>query len=191
VVTSSDGQDDAARDSAARELEAESWAVDAVTRDGRLYRIRPLLASDRAHEIAFIASLSEDTRFLRTMHPLRVLPPHLLDQLMDVDYDGRMAFVAVVREPDGERFVAVARYGVEGAAGEAEFGITTTDEWQRLGIARRLLEQLFAYARSRGLKRIVGLILPENVRMIRLAQSLGFRAVHDADEHVVRVTLDL
>ena len=90
------------------------------------------------------------------MHPLRVLPPTCSISSWTSTTTDASAFVAVVREPDGERFVAVARYGVEGAAGEEEFGITTTDEWQRLGIARRLLEQLFAYARSRGLKRIVG-----------------------------------
>jgi len=190
VAASDTGPDDEAC-LAAHAAGAESWATDAAMSDGRPYHIRPLRPTDRAHELAFMASLSEETRFLRTMHPLRVLPPHLLDQLMDLDYDRRMAFIAAVDDPDGERFVAVARYGVEGSGTEAEFGVTTTDEWQRQGIARRLLEQLFAYARSRGIERIVGLVLPENRRMIRLAQSLGFRAVHDPEEHIVRVTLDL
>ena len=167
------------------------WISEAVTRSGQPYTIRPLRAEDRAHELAFIASLSEDTRFLRMMHPLKVLPTHLLDQLMDVDYDRRMAFVATVDEGDGERFVAVGRYGAIDDSPEAEFGITTADEWQNQGVARTLLTRLFDYGRHRGLERIVGVILPENVRMIRLARSLGFKAVHDPEERVVRVTLPL
>ncbi|HSN72766.1 MAG TPA: GNAT family N-acetyltransferase [Steroidobacteraceae bacterium] len=169
----------------------EDWISQAVTRDGHPYVIRPLRAEDRAHELAFIASLSEDTRFLRMMHPLKVLPPHLLDQLMDVDYDRRMAFVATIEEQDNERFIAVARYGAVAGSPDAEFGITTADEWQNQGVARLLLTRLFDYARYRGLERIVGVILPENSRMIRLARSLGFKAVHDPDERVIRVTLPL
>lgn len=167
------------------------WMSRAAMRDGTPYVIRPLREADRAHELAFIASLSEDTRFLRMMHPLKVLPAHLLDQLMDVDYDRRMAFVATVDDGDGERFIAVGRYGAVEGSPEAEFGITTADEWQNQGIARALLTRLFDYARSRGIERIVGVILPENVRMIRLARSLGFKAVHDPEERVVRVTLPL
>lgn len=169
----------------------DDWVSEAVMRDGTSYLIRPLCEGDRAHELAFIASLSEDTRFLRMMHPLKVLPVHLLDQLMDVDYDRRMAFVATIDDGDGERFIAVGRYGAVDDSPEAEFGITTADEWQNQGIARTLLTRLFDYARYRGIERIVGVILPENVRMIRLARSLGFKAVHDPEERVVRVTLPL
>ena len=169
----------------------EDWVSHAVTRAGQPYVIRPLREADRAHELAFIASLSEGTRFLRMMHPLKVLPAHLLDQLMDVDYDRRMAFVATVSDEDGERFIAVGRYGAVDGSAEAEFGITTADEWQGQGVARTLLTRLFDYARWRGLDRIVGVILPENAGMIRLARSLGFKAVHDMEERVVRVTLPL
>lgn len=48
--------------------------------------IRPLRADDREREVAFINSLSERSRYFRLFTPLRFLPPHLLDQLMEIDY---------------------------------------------------------------------------------------------------------
>ena len=123
--------------------------------DGGSFLMRPLTEEDRGREIGFIAALSDETRYLRTMHPLRVLSPHLLDQLMDVDYEQRMAFVASIIEEDGvERFVGVARYGVEPDGKSAEFAVTTTDEWQGRGVASQLMVFLLQYARSHGVERV-------------------------------------
>jgi acetyltransferase len=70
------------------------WISHATARNGADVCIRPLRPDDRVREVAFINSLSERTRFLRLMAPLKFLPPHLLNQFMDIDYDVRMALVA-------------------------------------------------------------------------------------------------
>jgi len=168
------------------------WVREGRTHDGASFLMRPLTEEDRSREIGFIAALSDETRYLRTMHPLRVLSPHLLDQLMDVDYEQRMAFVASIIEDDGvERFVGVARYGVEPDRKSAEFAVTTTDEWQGRGVASQLMVFLLQYARSHGVERVFGLVLPENVKMIALAKSLGMSVEHQIDERLIRVSGDL
>jgi acetyltransferase len=166
------------------------WTSQSSTRGGVPLCIRPLRPDDREREIEFINSLSERTRYYRLMTPLKFLPPHLLDQLMDIDYDRRMAFVATV-DPGCERFVGIARYGETDRPGCVELGITVTDQWQRHGIARLLLAELTRFARWRGIRCMEGIVLPDNLPMIELAKSLGFHAVHDYAQQVVVISRTL
>ena len=151
-----------------------TWIANAKARNGAQLCIRTLRPDDREREVAFINSLSETSRYFRLLTPLKFLSPHLLNQLMDVDGDRRMAFVATVNAPDGEQFVGIARYAVADDATTAEIGISVTDSWQRQGIAQLLIAQLCRYARARGFMRMTGIVLPENQCMLALARRTGF-----------------
>jgi acetyltransferase len=167
------------------------WTSQSTARNGLQLCIRPLRPDDREREVEFINSLSERTRYFRLMTPLKFLPPHLLDQLMDIDYDRRMAFVATVEEQGREQFVGIARYGETDRADTVELGITVTDRWQRCGIARLLTAELIRFARWRGIRRMEGIVLHDNLPMIELAKSLGFHAAYDYAQHVVVITHSL
>jgi RimJ/RimL family protein N-acetyltransferase len=169
----------------------EQWTCCPRTRAGMQIRIRPLRPDDREREIAFLNGLSHQSRYFRLMTPLKFLPPHLVDQLMDIDYAKRMAFVATIPTVGGEQVVGIARYGETDEAGVAELGITVADAWQRTGIARLLVTHLLRFARWRGIRRMTGIVLPENAPMIALAHSLGFATVFDPDQHLVRIRLEL
>jgi RimJ/RimL family protein N-acetyltransferase len=152
--------------------------------------IRPLRADDREREVEFINSLSERSRYYRLMTPLKFVPPHLLDRLMDIDYDRRMAFVGTV-DDSCERFVGIARYAETDQSNCVELGITVTDQWQRSGIARLLFAELMRFARWRGITCVQGIVLPDNFPMIELAKSLGFHAAHDYAQQVVIISKSL
>lgn len=151
------------------------WTSYHLLRNGTRMCIRPLRSDDREREIAFIASLSERTRYLRFMSPLRYLPRHLLDQLMAIDYQHSMAFAATVADGAAERFIGLARYALTNDPGAAELGITVTDAWQRQGVARLLLERLLEYAAGQGVRTMIGWVLYENQPMLALARACGFR----------------
>ena len=168
-----------------------SWTSQSSTRSGVQLCIRPLRPDDREREIEFINSLSERTRYFRLMTPLKFLPPHLLDRLMDIDYDRRMAFVATIEHEGKEQFVGIARYGETDRPDSVELGVTVTDEWQRHGIARLLLAELTRFARWRGIRRLEGIVLYDNSAMIELAKSLGFHTAHDYTQHVVVISKSL
>ena len=138
------------------------WTSTATTRNAAQVCIRPLRPDDREREIEFINSLSEQSRYFRLFTPLKFLPPHLLDQLMDIDYDRRMALVATVGCGCAEQFVGIARYGETDHPSSAELGITVTDAWQRCGIARLLMAELMRFARWRGFRRLTGIVLPQS-----------------------------
>jgi acetyltransferase len=169
----------------------EKWTSSVRTRTGARIRIRPLRPDDRGREIAFIESLSERSRYFRLFTPLKVLPPHLLDQLMDIDYRRRMAFVATVEHGGVEEFVGIARYGEMDLPGDAELGITVTDAWQHRGVARLLIAELMRFARSSGIQRLAGLVLPDNQPMIALARCMGFHTSYDQVQHLVSISRDL
>lgn len=168
-----------------------SWTSQSSTRSGARLCIRPLRPDDREREIDFINSLSERSRYYRLMTPLKFLPPHLLDQLMDIDYDRRMAFVATIEHEGREQFVGIARYGETDRRNCVELGITVTDQWQRQGIARILVAELTRFAHWRGIRCLEGIVLHDNFAMIELAKSLGFHARHDYAQQVVVITRSL
>lgn len=167
------------------------WTSQSSARNGLRVCIRPLRPDDREREIEFINSLSERTRYFRLMTPLKFLPPHLLDRLMDIDYDRRMAFVATTEEDDCQRFIGIARYGETDRPGCVELGITVTDRWQRQGIARLMFAELVRFAHWRGITCMEGIVLHDNFPMIELAKSLGFHVRHDFAQQVVVISLSL
>jgi RimJ/RimL family protein N-acetyltransferase len=169
----------------------EKWTSYVRTRNDVEICIRPLRPDDREREIAFINSLSERSRYFRLFTPLRFLPPHLIDQLMDVDYQRRMAFVAAVKRDGAEEFVGIARYAQADQPDASEIGVTVTDAWQRCGIARLLMTQLMRFARWRGIGRLTGMVLPDNQAMLGLAASLGFEASYDSSQHLILISRDL
>jgi RimJ/RimL family protein N-acetyltransferase len=169
----------------------EQWTAYPRTRAGAQVRIRPLRPDDREREIAFLNGLSQQSRYFRLMTPFKFLPPHLVDQLMDIDYAQRMAFVATIPSGGGEEFVGIARYGETDEAEVAELGITVADAWHRTGIARLLVAHLLRFAQWRGIRTMTGIVLPENAPMIALARSLGFSTAFDPDQHLVKIRLDL
>jgi RimJ/RimL family protein N-acetyltransferase len=169
----------------------DQWVWKTTARDGTPITIRPLRKDDEQREIAFIASLSERTRYFRMFTPLKYLSPQMLRQFMDVDYGRRMALVATVGEGDQERFVAVARYGPTDKPDQAELGITVTDAWQRRGIAAILIRALLHFAEAQGFREVIGVVLPENYAMIELARNLGFTISLDSSAHLIRISRPL
>ena len=169
----------------------ENWTSHVRARNDVQICIRPLRPDDREREIAFINSLSERSRYFRLFTPLKFLPPHLIDQLMDVDYQRRMAFVATLERDGVEEFVGIARYAETDQQGTAELGVTVTDSLQRCGIARLLMAQLMRFARCHGICRLTGVVLPDNQPMLALAASLGFHASYDPAQHLVVIVRDI
>lgn len=169
----------------------DDWITPARSRKGAVLCIRPLRPDDREREIAFINALSERSRYFRLFTPLKFLSRHLIDQLMDIDYRQRMAFVATTQHGGAEQFVGVARYGATDEPGIAELGVSVADAWQRSGIASLLIQQLVRYAQAQHVRRLIGSVLPDNLAMIALARRLAFTVHYDPAQHLFQISRDL
>jgi acetyltransferase len=163
-----------------------------TVRDGTRLRVRPIRPEDAAAEVAFVAGLSDESRYLRFMHHLHELTPQMLARFTQVDYDRELALVALGGKPGAGKIVGVARYVANPDRESAEFAIVVADAWQGKGLGRALMENLIASAKRRGFSRLVGSILGINTSMQKLARTLGFRVRTDpGDPEQLIVELDL
>src|SRR5678815_245497 len=126
-------------------------------RDGLRLRVRPIRPEDAPFIVRFFQGLSERSRYQRFMQHLQALPPRLLLQFTNVDYERSLALV--VLDAEGRELVAVGRYAPTEDGKNAEFALTVADAWQAKGIGRILLQRLCDLARRAGYKALYGLSL--------------------------------
>lgn len=120
--------------------------------------------------------LSPESRYMRMFGTLTKLPHELAARATQIDYDREMAFVLSEDKPAGE----AALYGGVRLISDAnreygEFAITVIDPLAGRGIGRSLMEVIIDYARSIGIRKITGMVLPENRAMLALCRDLGFQ----------------
>lgn len=153
-------------------------------RNGEELLVRPIRPEDAEAHGAFFRRLpAEDIRF-RFFSPLKELSPAMAARLTQIDYGREMAFVAMRDAPPGpDQMLGVARViRAVGAETAAEFAVIVDPEMKGQGLARHLMHRLFDWARSEGIRRIVGHVLAENAPMIGFVESLGFRVHRSRDD---------
>ena len=153
--------------------------------DGTRVTIRPIRAEDADIEVEFVRGLSADAKYLRFMSALRELTPAMLAQFTRIDYNREMALIAVIRENDRDVQVGVARYVADADAASCEFAIVVADRFQGRGLGQHLMLRLIDIAHERGYTVMTGFILSRNVRMLALAETLGFTTEHQTDDPAV------
>ncbi|HWC07319.1 MAG TPA: GNAT family N-acetyltransferase [Gemmatimonadota bacterium] len=137
--------------------------------DGARVTLRPIHPDDESALTALYERLSPQTAYQRFFTVMRRLPPDWAHILTNVDYDRRMAIVAL--GPDGE-LIGVARYTYDTQADEAEIAIVIEDPWQGRGIGKRLLGELMGYAEGKGIRRFRAYVLGDNLRMLELIRRV-------------------
>ncbi|MEQ1518561.1 MAG: GNAT family N-acetyltransferase, partial [Usitatibacteraceae bacterium] len=159
-------------------------------KDGTALTLRPIRPDDSELEHAFVAKLSDASRYSRFQHSLTALSPELMARFTQLDYDREMALVVLT--PGADEIVGVARYFPNSDRVSAEFACVTADAWQGRGVATLLMTELIACARAAGYASLDGMVLSGNKNMLTLTQNLGF--IQDAGheiEHTVKVVLKL
>jgi acetyltransferase len=155
--------------------------------DGTNITVRPIRPEDAEMEQTFVRNLSERAKYFRFMQTLEELTPPMLARFTQIDYDREMALIAVVNQPDGTEIeIGVCRYVINPDGKSCEFAIVVADQWQRRGIAHRLMGQLMEAARHRDLEIMDGDILASNHEMIALAKTLGFSVTTSKEDPNVR-----
>jgi acetyltransferase len=138
-----------------------------VLRDGASVTLRDIRPEDESALTALYERLSPQTAYQRFFTVMRRLPPNWGHILANVDYDRRMAIVAL--GPDGA-MIGVARYIYDAPSHEVEIAIVIEDPWQSRGLGTLLLGELIAYAEGKGIRHFRAYVLADNVRMLKLLQ---------------------
>ncbi len=165
-------------------------------KDGTPVTIRPIRAEDEPGMVKFHQTLSDRSVYQRYLHMLNLsqrVAHERLTRMCFIDYDREMALVAEAKDPaSGEcRIIAVGRLKHTQAAGEGEFAIILSDEYQGRGLGSQLVARLIEVAREEKLSRIVGDILPDNLVMQRICEKAGFELKRSAEDPVVKAELTL
>ena len=129
-------------------------------RDGKRLRVRPIRPDDEPLIQAFTRRLTPEDVRMRFFGPLRELSHELAARLTQIDYDREMAFLLL----DGDELLGVGRLAADPAFEQAEFALVVASDRQRHGYGTLLLEHVLQYAKTRGIKRVVGYVLRENQR---------------------------
>jgi len=152
-------------------------------RDGRSVLVRPVLPADASMHRAFVRSMSPTTRRNRFHAGISDLPDPVLRYLTEVDHVDHLALVGEVEEATGARLVAEARWVRRGDEPDtADFAIAIADDCQHGGLGNALLDMLQRSAVARGIDRLCGHVLRNNVRMSGWLEARGWHMSADQDD---------
>jgi acetyltransferase len=151
-------------------------------RDGTLLRLRPIRPDDATSVRRFLESVSPEDIRARFHGAMRDFSGPLLIRLTQIDYDREMALIGF-RDGD-EMPLGVVRLYAEPDQVSCEFAILVRSDLHGHGLGTTLMNRIIRIARERGLKRMVGSVLRDNVRMLRLVRELGFVAENARGDEV-------
>jgi len=154
--------------------------------------IRPINSNDIEREKQFVEKLSPESRHFRFLDGMHQLTDKAASDLCDIDYDKKMAFIAVIKNPNnGEQEIGVSRYATDDK-NECECAVTVADEWKNHGLGRILMNKLIDFARGKGKIVLYSIDLANNTHMHQLANDLGMNSQPDPDDAtMVRYELTL
>ena len=164
------------------------WETTAVLSDGSVASIRPIRPEDRSLLASFHERQSQESIYFRYFRFRPELSDTELDYFTNVDYDKRMAFVAMV----GDELVAVARYeSGDNDTRQPEVAFFVDDAHHGQGLATLMLEYLAAVARQKDLDGFTATVLAENYGMLRVFRKAGFDVSSRFADGVIEVTLGI
>ncbi len=159
-------------------------AVDVILRDGRTLRVRPPRHGDAEALAAFVAGLSERSRYLRFHGGADATA---IGAALEPDWRTAGSLVGVTLVGGGERIVALASWSRTGDAGVAEVAFAVDDPLQGHGVGTRLLERLADTAADAGIESFVADVLPEGLPMLRVLEEAGFETHRSGGDGTVEV----
>lgn len=158
-----------------KELEME-----VVLADGRKYFLRPIRAEDEAALVRAFGHLTTEEIRNRFNISSAVMNHLIAARFTQINYDREMALILTnLQGPSFGEIQGIAGLSTDPDNEKAEYAVIVRSELARQGIGRFLMEKLIVYARSRGIKELIGNVLSENAAMLKLCADLGFTMRND------------
>ncbi len=151
----------------------KKYTTQRTLRNGVSVVFRPIECTDASKYREFFKSLSPSSIHYRFLETIKELPNETVERYCHLDYSKEIAIVA---ESQDGRIVAVARLEVDSKVRRGEFALVVADAWQGVGLGAELLGYLIEVALDYGLLELHCFVSGDNLRMIRLAQKMGFKA---------------
>jgi GNAT superfamily N-acetyltransferase len=146
---------------------------------GRRIVVRPIRDDDLVRHRRFAARISPQDLYRRFFSLQRELPEAQLVRFTHIDYEREMAFVATALDGGGaEETLGVVRACADADGEGAEVAVLVRSDLKGQGLGRLLMHRLWMS------------VLSDNLPMLRLAASLGFRPKRN-ERNIEEMSLEL
>ncbi|HME41726.1 MAG TPA: bifunctional acetate--CoA ligase family protein/GNAT family N-acetyltransferase [Syntrophorhabdales bacterium] len=142
--------------------------------DSQEVLLRAIRPEDELLLYEMATTVSKETIRTRFFSSIKDMSHEWLIMFCNIDYDRHVAIVAEITENRKRKIIGVARIVMQPDFRSGEFAILTHDRYQHKGLGYKLVSMLIEIGRERGLEEIVGDVLTENEKMLKLAEKLGF-----------------
>ncbi|MCA9960992.1 MAG: GNAT family N-acetyltransferase [Anaerolineales bacterium] len=163
------------------------------TLTGRPFRVRPLREDDTAHLVQIFENMGADSRYQRFGRPLpNPSPSYVWRQAETISQTAVQPHnFGLIAFADDDLPIASARYVALAEPYTAEFAISVRDDWQGIGVGRKLLHHLVQAAKTRGMHTMVASIQSDNEAMWAVARQLPQAARRRATDDIYNLYVDL
>lgn len=163
-------------------------------RDGRPATIRVMRPEDKDKLVAAFAKLDRESVYTRFFSYRKELPQGPLERIGQIDFVRLAGLVVTLDEGSGEAIIASATYvAIDGADGAkaAEVAFTVEEDFQRQGLAGRLLDALAGIARRHGFVRFEADVLAHNSAMRAVFKRSGLPLTARREGETLHLSLSL
>jgi len=168
----------------------EKYKSRLTLKNGKTMSVRPILPADEFAYRNFFYSLREETVYFRFFQKIRVFNHEMAQRhWAGVDYRKNMSLIGMVRIKGHKEIVAVGSYA-ESNDNRAEVAFVVREDFQGLGIASFLLEQLEKIAMENGYRGFSAMVLPENRSMIRVFHKRYPRLKTGMEDSTITILMD-
>jgi acyl-CoA hydrolase/GNAT superfamily N-acetyltransferase len=137
-------------------------------KNGKTMSVRPLLPSDEIAYRNFLYSLEEKTIYYRFFHNINVFTRQMAQKhWANLDYRKNISLAGVVRYKGDKQIMAMGTYA-EVDTGQAEVAFMVREDFQGMGIASYLLQELEKIALANGYRVFSATVLSDNAAMLQV-----------------------
>jgi RimJ/RimL family protein N-acetyltransferase len=166
------------------------WQRHLVLGDGWRIFARPIKPDDEPLIHDLLGHVTKQDLRLRFFDSIREFSHQFVSKLTQIDYAREMAFVAI--DESSDEIIGVVRLYPGSSHETGEYAILLRSNLKGRGLGWALMQLIIEYAKSEGLKRVVGQILQENSVMLKMCRELGFEIRIDTEDRgLYDVTLTL
>ena len=168
-------------------LYPKEYEIYFTDKKGQEIFFRPAKPTDERMIQDLIYSLPKQDIYTRFFTNLMAFPHTVAMPFAAIDYDDKMAIIAVIgrEDPEGkERVVGVGRYYRNPTTNYAEVAFTTHNEWQNRGLGTFLLRFLIRIAREKNIKGFTADVLASNPHMIQVFTHAGYPVTSHLEQGV-------
>jgi GNAT superfamily N-acetyltransferase len=151
--------------------------------------IRPVRPDDKQRIVKAFRGLDRSSVYLRFFSYRKELDDEELRRITECDGASHVVLVATTGRGEQEAIVGMGSYVRSGQAADIAFAVE--EDFQRRGIASRLLRQLAGIARANGIARFEADVLAENTPMLSVLRRSGLPMRTTHEHGVIHATLFL